>query len=208
MAMTIQAGEYKSRVGLRDIYYAIVSEDSLAAFTVGTPKYLAPAASATQAPATNTETQYADDQPFDVVTSKGEIEVVVNVTAIPLVTLAEITGEAYDAANGRMYDVGGTAPYVALGFRTKKSNGKYLYYWYMKGTFNSPNEDSETLGETPTPQTQEITYTAIQTVHKFDVGQAEDKALYRVKGDEDATGFDATGWFTEVQTPDVLEVSS
>jgi len=206
--MTIQSGEYKSRVGLDNLYYAIVSVDSAAAYTVGAPVYLAPAAAATQAPTTSIETQYADDQPYDVFTGEGDTEVVLTMTGVPLVTLAAITGKTYDAVNGRMYDTTQSPPYCALGFRAMKSDGSYRYYWFLKGMFNMPGEDSETKGETPTPQTQEITYKAINTVHKFNVGGSSTYAIKRVTGDTSATGFSATNWWTAVQTPDSVVIAS
>ena len=206
--MTIQAGEYKSRVGLDNLYYALVTTDSAATYAVGSTTYLAPAAAATQAPSTNIETQYADDQPYDVITSEGATEIVLTVTGIPLETLAAITGKVYDTVNGRMYDTTGTPPYCALGFRALKSDGSYRYYWFLKGMFTMPDENLETKGETPTPQTQEITYSAIQTVHKFNTGGANSYSVKRVTGDTSITAFSATTWFDAVQTPDSVTIIS
>ena len=64
--LSVNSDEYKSRIGLDSLYIAEVTADSAAAYTADTPEYLAPAAEATQQPATNQSTQYADDQPYRV----------------------------------------------------------------------------------------------------------------------------------------------
>jgi phi13 family phage major tail protein len=197
-------GEYKSRIGLDSLYVATITADTAAAYTPGTPAYLAPAAEATQEPTTSFETQYADDQPYDIMTSEGPTAIKLVITGLDLQTLAQITGRVFDAGEGRLYDNGGTPPYMALSFRSKKSNGSYRYYQYLKGKFEMPKEETATLGEKPEPKTLELTYTAIRTIHKFDLWAAADSvtdSVKRIIGDEDTDNFDATGWFTAVQVP-------
>jgi phi13 family phage major tail protein len=205
--MTPNAAEFKSKIGLDMLYAALVTADGAAAYTAGTPFYLAPAATASQAPSSNQETQYADDQPYDVITSEGPTVVNLDVTGIPLEYLATILGKVYDSTTGRLYDNGGTPPDVALSFRSMKSNGHYRYFQYLKGKFSAPNEDTETKGETPTPKTTTLTYTAIRTIFKFDLGDIDD-SVKRVVGDDDATNFSSTNWFAQVQTPEVAAVSA
>jgi len=196
------SGENKSRVGLKDLYIAEVLQDDESAFVTGTPERFAPAAEANFEPTVSSETQYADDAPHDVMNAEGETKVTGKVTSIPFPTLAKATGKTFDAASGRVYDSpGATPPYYALGCRSLKSNGKYRYYWFLKGQFSMPKEEFTTRGEKPEPKLQEFTYTAIQTIHPFDLGGGVTKALKRVMGDEDTTNFDATGWFLQVQTP-------
>ncbi len=194
------AGEYKSKVGLDNLYVAEVTADSASAYTAGTPAYLAPAAEASQEPASSFEVQYADDQPFDVMTSEGETKITLTVTNIDLATLALITGRVFDSASGRMWDHGRTAPYFALSFRSQKSNGNYRYYQYLKGKFDMPKEDVATKSETPEPKTLQLTYTAIRTIYEFDLGSFND-SVKRVVGDDDTTNFSGTTWFSQVQTP-------
>jgi phi13 family phage major tail protein len=211
--MSIDSGEYKSAVGLRDLYIAAVTVDSAAAYTAGTPEILAPAASANAAPNQSFEVQYADDGPFDVFASEGETVIDLEVTAIPLVTLAAISGKIWDATTGRMYDHGGAAGYYALGFRSLKSNGSYRYFWYLKGRFDTPSEEMATKGETAEPKLQKLKFTAIKTTHPFTLSGSVTDGAKRVVGDEDATNFDGTTWFSQVQVPgavapDALALSS
>lgn len=204
--MTVNAGEYKSKIGLDSLYVASVTTDDATDYVAGTPAYLAPAAEASLAPTTSFEIQYADDQPYDVMTAEGDTKISLKVTNIDLAMLAAITGKVFDAAVGRMLDNGGSAPYMALSFRSMKSNGEYRYYQYLKGKFDMPKEDISTKGEKPEPKILELTYTAIRTTYKFDLGAIND-SVKRVVGDTDITAFDETGWFTSVQMPDKVSSS-
>lgn len=203
----INASEYKSVVGVKDLYVAPVLQDDLSAYLGDTPEYFAPAAAISAAPAVNSETQYADDNPFDVVVNEGETVLTLTVTGIPPEMLAKVLGKVFDSTTGRVYDTGGTPPDYALAFRSLKSNGSYRYYWYMKGKFSAPAESFETRGDTPAPQTIEITFTAVRSIYAFDVGDVNAE-VKRVWGDEDTTDFSGTGWFTQVQVPGVATPSA
>ena len=201
-------GEYKSKIGLDSLYVAEVTADSAAAYTAGTPAWLAPAAEASLEPSTSFAIQYADDQPYDVATAEGETKSNLKITGLDLETLAWITGKVFDATTGRVYDNGGIAPFMALGFRSKKSNGSYRYYWFMKGKFDMPKEAIATLADRPDPKTLDLTFTAIRTVHQWSLGGGVTDSVKRVIGDTDTDAFSATGWFTQVQVPGVATPSA
>lgn len=205
--MTINDGEYKSVVGLRDLYIAAVSADGDAAYTAGTPQRLSYAATLSATPNQSFETQYADDGAFETVASEGETTFDLEVTAVPLETLALISGKIFDSTTGRVYDNAGTPGYFALGFRSLKSNGSYRYYWFLKGRFNAPNLEAATKGETAEPKIQKLQFVAVKTLHQFDLGDIND-GVKAVIGDEDTDSFDATNWFAQVQVPGVAAVSA
>lgn len=201
--MSPTQGEFKSQVGLRDLYWALVTQDDLSAYSADTPAQLAPAINANASPASNSNTQYADDGPYDVQTSEGATTIEIETTNIPVQTLATLLGKVYDAATGRMFDQGGTPPDIALSFRSLKSNGSYRYYQYLKGKFAAPNEEHSTKTDTPDPKPATITFTAVKTVHQFDLlgdGSLLD-GVKRVIGDEDDANFDGSSWFNAVQVP-------
>ncbi|MDD5367459.1 MAG: Ig-like domain-containing protein [Anaerolineaceae bacterium] len=208
MTVNANAGEYKSRVGLDSLYVALVTQDTAAGYVAGTPEYLAPAATASQKVTSSQDTQYADDQPYDVMTSEGPTDVELEVTGLPLEMQALVLGKAFDATTGRMYDYGGSPPDVALAFRSMKSNGKYRYYWFMKGKFSPPDEETATRGEKPEPKTAKLNFKAIPSIYKFDIGSGVLKAVKRVVGDEDTLNFSGSTWFSQVQTPAVAAVSA
>lgn len=208
--MAPNANEFKSVCGVEDMYYALVTQDDSGGYVAGTPKQLAPAIDVSLEPTSSLDTQYADNQPYDVAASEGETKISLNVTGIPSEILAELLGKVFDAASGRVFDAGGgaTPPEVALGFRFVKTNGSYRYVWYLKGRFSPPKEEASTKTDKAEPKPQSATFTAIKTVATFTLTGSITDGVKRVFGDEDTTNFSATDWFTQVQTPTTTSVSA
>lgn len=181
------------RVGLKDVHYAIMQEDE----TYATPKKLIGAISATISPTTNTETLYADDQAYEVASSLGDISVEMNVANIDAEDLKELLGHKINADGVLVKSSEDNAPYVALGFRSKKSNGKYRYTWLYKGKFQPEEQNYETKKDSPAFQTPTISGTFIPR---------ETDKQWQAQVDEDDTGVKPeviTNWFTSVyeETP-------
>lgn len=206
--MTVTADQYKSVIGLSDLYYALVTQDDDTDYVADTPKKLAPAVDATVTPTTNSNTQYADDAPFDTIVGEGATSLEMSITALPPETYAEITGKIFDAASGRVFDGNGVPPYVAVGFKSLKSTGKYVFVWFLKGRFQAPTEEFATKTDNPEPKNRKLTYTAIFTEHRFDVASGVKQPVKRVWGDEDVADFSGTDWFTQVQVPGVTSPSA
>lgn len=206
--MSKNAPEYKSVVGVDMLHYALVSADSAAAYTAGTPAWLAPLAELSAEPAANSEDQYADNQVYDTLSSVGPTALNITITDLPAEVYAELTGSKFDATTGRVYENEGVPPYFALGFRTMKSNGKYRYYWYPKCQFSIPKEEASTKKDTPEFKTRALVVKALKTIFKFTVASGETDGVKRVWGDEDTDSFSATDWFTAVQTPAIASVSA
>ena len=158
---------YKSYVGVDQVYYALVTQDDESAYAAGTPAYLAPVMHVAQAPKVSSKVQYADNQPFDAMSAEGETELDVEITGLPHSVEAVILGKIWDEVNDRLYDHGGQAPYVALGFRAKKSDGTYRYYWFLKGQFSAPSEEQATQADAPDPKSIKVKFTAVRTVYEF-----------------------------------------
>lgn len=205
--MAINADEYKPVVGLDSIYIAEITADTAAAYTAGTPAYLAPAAEAKAAPAVNVQTLYYDDQAYDTALAEGQTEIELTLSNLDPATLASLTGGHFEASDGRVYDRANPAgaPNYALGFRSKKTNGSYRYFWYLKGRFTKPEENFATQGDTPEAKNVTLKFTGVKTTHQWGLDAPSSPTItdgvIRVWGDEDTTDFDATDWFTAVQEP-------
>lgn len=200
----IVSGEYKSVIGLDKLYYALVTVDSAAAYTSGTPAWLAPAATAKVATAVNTTEQYADDGVFDASTAEGASVIDIEVTNVPLVTAATLLGKTYNVANGMLVEgAGAAAPDCALSFRSKKSNGKYRYFQYLKGKFSQADEEFATTEASPAPKTMKLKFTAFNTIHPFQTATGKTETVKVVKVDEDVAASAAliAAWFNAVQIP-------
>jgi len=202
MPINANPDEYKSVIGLDELYVAEITADSSTAYTAGTPEVLAPAAEVSMKPVSSQETQYADNQSYDVFAAEAETDMEITLTGVPSEMLAKLTGSEFDAATGRVFDNAGIPPWMALGFRSMKSNGKYRYYWFLKVQFSPPEEGAVTKADKATPKTIKLVCKAIKTTYKWDLGDVTD-SVKRVYGDEDTDSFSATGWFTQVQVPSV-----
>ena len=201
MPLSVNSSEYLSTVGLDDLYVAEVTQDDADAYVADTPEWFAPAAELKQEPSVSEETQYADDVPYDVMSIAAETKVTVNVTNIPPAMLAKIMGYVFDAVSGRVFeDPDAVPPYMALAFRSIKSNGSYRYIQFLKGKFSKPSQEAATKADSPEFKQTEVVYTAIPTVHEFDLGSIN-RRVTRVWGDEDTDNFDGATWYSQVQTP-------
>jgi phi13 family phage major tail protein len=152
---------------------------------------IAGAINAKISPKSNTETLYCDDGPDETVTSLGEIDVEFEAKDIDLNTQAALLG--HSVTGGVLVKKStDTAPYVALGFKSKKSNGSYRYVWLYKGKFALQEQEYQTAEDKPKFQTPKIKGTFIKRTF--------DNAWQKI-GDEDhpdwavSTGIN---WFTAV----------
>ena len=191
----------KSYVGVDNLYYALVTQDDANGYVAGTPAYLAPLMTVSVKPKTNSKVQYADNQPFDSMSSEGESEADVEITGLPSDLQATLLGKVWDNTNGRMYDNGGTPPYVALGYRAKKSGGGYKYYWYLKCQFSPFDEEAGTETDTPDPKSTKLKLRALRTVKTFQLSASITDTVKRLVGDDSHSGFSGTTWFNSVQVP-------
>jgi phi13 family phage major tail protein len=177
------------QVGLKDLHYAILTKDDSTGVVYQTPVKIAGAINAKISPKSDTQTLYADDGPSETVTTLGEIEVEFEAKDLPLSVQAALLG--HSISNGILIkNANDIAPYVALGFRSQKSNGKYRYVWLFKGRFETPEQEYKTKEDKPSFQTPKIKGTFVK--RDFDNN-------WQIIGDEDEAGFtQANTWFNAV----------
>ena len=108
-------------LGLKDLYYAVCTEAD-GAESYGTPKKMAEAMSA-------------------------DLSVKLGIKDLTPEVLAELLGQAVDKNSVVWAGKEDEPPYVAVGFRAKKTGGKYRYVWLLKAKFKVPSEKYETKGE-------------------------------------------------------------
>jgi|SRR5690625_2043494 len=168
-------------VGLKDIVYAELKEDSEEVVTYGEVKKFAPAITANVDTNQESATQYADNGPISVVSQTGETTLSLTVDEIPQKVLAEILGQ--ELKKGVIaYKQDAIAPYVAVGFIGNKDNGEKRLVWLTKGRFSIPSDEWNTKTDSPEFQNQEIEGTFIRREH--------DK-VFKIVGDTDDEDFKA-----------------
>lgn len=134
-------------IGLDKLYYAPITEGTGGDETYGTPAVLAKAISAELSVELAEATLYADDGASEVVKEFKNGTLSLNVDDLGASVAAKLTGAQVDS-NGVLISASedGGDP-VAIGFRAKRSNGKYTYFWLYRVKFGVPGAELNTKGD-------------------------------------------------------------
>lgn len=142
-------------LGLKDLYYAVISiEDNVE--TYGTPKKLAGAMTADLSVKTADGSLYVDDSLQESISEFANGTLKLGVDDLTPEVTAEILGQEVDENKVVWAGEGNEPPYIAVGFRAKKTGGKYRYIWLLKCKAKIPGEKYETKGESIKFNTPEI----------------------------------------------------
>lgn len=197
--------------GVEDLVAAEVLTDDNAAegggYTTGDVFDIAGIAEITKSTSSSNESHYYNNMPAVVVSSTGADEVTLSTSAIPLDVLAKLTGQKYDETTGTLIEGDRETKYFAIGYKTKKTNGDYVYVWRLKGTFNIPESTHATEDDGTDANGQELTYTGITTTHKFTKvtdKNGNKKGAKAINVDLGKNLADVSDFFDEVVTPDTL----
>lgn len=177
------------RIGLRDVYYALLTQDDITlGVTYSAPVRMIGAITANINPNSSIETLFADDGPMETASTIGQIELELNLADIPLDVRAVLLGHTYVVATGELVEKSSDIPpWLAIGFRSLKTNGDYRYVWLVKGKFMIPEDEHETKGDSITFQTPSISGSFVKRDYDD---------VYRKMGDEDDAAFNPATWFT------------
>ena len=178
-------------LGLRDLSYAICTKAD-GVETYGTPKRMAEAMTADLSVKTADGSLYADDTLSESVSEFASGTLKLGVKDLTPEVLAEVLGQMVDQNKVVWAGKDDEPPYVAIGFRAKKTSGRFRYVWLLKVKFKVPSEKYETKGESIKFNTPDIE--ADFTARKSD---GRWKADFVGTEDSDA----AKTWFTEVPEP-------
>jgi phi13 family phage major tail protein len=189
-------------IGLDKLYYAPITEAAQTGVeTYGTPVMLAKAISAELSIELAEATLYADDGAAEVVKEFKDGKLTLGVDGIGRSAAAVLTGAKVDE-NGVLISASedGGAP-VAIGFRAKKANGHYKYFWFYRVKFGVPNTNLATKGDSITFSTPSIEGTVLRR-NKLD---GNGNHPWKAEADQDDTGVEAatiSAWYTTVYEPD------
>ncbi len=188
-------------IGLDKLFYAPITEDEHGEETYGTPKVLAKAMTADLSVELNEATLYADDGAAEVVKEFKSGTLSLGVDDIGAEVAGDLTGTTIDA-NGVVISSSedGGDP-VAVGFRAKKSNGKYRYYWLYRVKFGIPATNLATKGDSITFSTPTIEGTIMRRNREDAFGKHPWKAEV-TEGTEGVAQEVIDNWYTEVYEPD------
>lgn len=188
--------------GCDNLVIAEVTQDSLTeTYTTGAVNTLAPVAEISKTVETSSETHWYDNTGMIIIHSEGTDTVTLTVPALPLNTLAFITGKTLDSNTNAFIDGEAVQKYFAIGYRLRLTDGTYRYVWRLKGSFAIPDETSATENDGTDTNNQQIVFTGVKTVTKFTNGSSQAKAVVL---DEISSKVQLDTFFSTVQTPDTI----
>ena len=187
-------------IGHDKLYYAPITEDENGEETYGTPVQLAKAISAELSVELAEATLYADDGASEVVKEFKSGTLSLGVDDIGPSVASDLSGVTIDKNNviiASSEDV--TAP-VAIGFRAKKSNGKYKYFWLYRVKFGIPASSLATKGDSITFSTPTIE----GTIMRRNKPDGKNNHPWKAEVTEGDTGVETsviTNWYSKVYEP-------
>ena len=187
-------------IGLDKLYYAKITEDESGNETYDTPAQLAKAISAELSVELAEATLYADDGAAEIVKEFKSGTLALGIDDNGVTAASDLTGSVIDDNHVLISSAedGGTP--VAIGFRAKKSNGKYKYYWLYRVKFGIPATNLATKGDSITFSTPTIEGTVLRR-NKVDVGGRHPWKAEVTEGDTGVSNDTVTNWYKEVYEP-------
>ncbi len=194
-------------IGLDKLYYATITEATqestgvhIGDETYGAPVQLAKAISADLSVELTEATLYADDGAAEIVKEFKQGTLSLNVDDIGATAAAALTGVKVDD-NGVIISASenGGNP-IAIGFRAKKANGRYKYFWLYKVKFGIPATNLATKGDSITFSTPTIEGTVIRR-NKLDANSEHPWKAEVTEGDTGVSAATIAGWYNAVYEP-------
>ena len=194
-------------IGLDALHYAEITEDAEGNETYGTPVKLAKAMSAELSVALAEATLYADDGAAEVVKEFKNGTLSLGVDDIGSTAAAALTGVTIDKNNVIISTSEDGGKPVAIGFRARKANGKYRYFWLYRVKFGIPSTNLATKGDSITFSTPTIEGTVLRRNKEDARGQHPWKAEV-TEGDSGVTSATISDWYKQVYEPAYTTASS
>ncbi len=193
-----------TRIGCDNLVYALLTaDDGTTDPSYGEVKKAPGVMSLNINPNASQETIFYDDGPGESATTLGNIEVEIQKNELTTEQKADLLGHTIDSKGAIVYGANDVPPWVAIGYRTLKSNGKYRYVWLYKGKFLEPEDNSETKGDSINFQSETIVGQFVKLEKKYEIGAKEIQPWkYEIDAEhDDADESLMATWFESVQLP-------
>ena len=187
-------------IGLDRLYYAKITEGENGEETYATPTPLAKAISAELSVELAEAILYADDGAAEIVKEFKNGTLALGIDDIGSTVASDLTGATIDDNHVLIStSEDGGAP-VAVGFRAKKANGKYKYYWLYKVKFGIPATNLATKGDSITFSMPTIEGTIMRR-NKLDAKGKHPWKAEVTEGDTEVAAETITNWYKNVYEP-------
>lgn len=189
-----------STIGLDKLYYSKITEGETGDETYGAPVQLAKAIKAELSVEIAEATLYADDSPAAVVKEFKSGTLSLGIDDIGVSVAQDLTGAVIDDNHVVISGSEDGGSPVAIGFRARKANGKYRYFWLYRVVFGIPAANLETKGDTISFATPTIEGTVMRR-NKLD---GNGRHPWKAEVNEDDASVPVvviTSWYTAVYEP-------
>lgn len=190
-----------STIGLDSLYYAKITEDANGDETYSSPIKLAKAMTAELSVELAEATLFADDGASEIVKEFKSGTISLRIDDIGVTAAQDLTGAKIDNKHVVVSTSDDSCEPVAIGFRAKKSNGKYRYYWLYRVKFGIPGASLQTKGDSITFSTPTIEGTVMRR-NKVDGLNNHPWKSEVNEDDSSVSSSTISGWFSEVYEPD------
>lgn len=188
--------ENKVRFGLKNVYYAVLTESTDGTNnTYGTPVAVPGAVSMTLDSNSSDGTFYADNVSYYKTFANNGYSGTLEMARINDAMMKDIFNMTLDSSN-TLVEATGTQPKpFALMFQIEGDQNEELNVLYRVVPTSKPTAGSQTVEETVEPVTQSFDFEALPLV----TGPAYQKGLIKRRTTDTTTTSVRTGWFTTVQ---------
>ena len=186
-------------IGLDKLYYAKITEGADGEETYATPVQLAKAISADLSVELAEATLYADDGAAEVAKEFKSGTLSLGIDDIGTEAASVLTGATIDKNKVVVSASEDNGSPVAIGFRAKKANGKYRYFWLYRVIFGIPSTNLATKGDSITFSTPTIEGTVLRRNKADTRGKHPWKA--EVTEGDTTSATTITNWYKEVYEP-------
>lgn len=190
-----------STIGLDSLYYAKITEDANGDETYSSPIKLAKAMTAELSVELAEATLFADDGASEIVKEFKSGTISLGIDDIGVTAAQDLTGAKIDNNHVVVSTSDDSCEPVAIGFRAKKSNGKYRYYWLYRVKFGIPGASLQTKGDSITFSTPTIEGTVMRR-NKVDGLNNHPWKSEVNEDDSSVSNSTISSWFSEVYEPD------
>lgn len=181
------------RIGLKDLYFAPITNETEQSTTYGAPFKIGAAMNATITATKADASVYADDALFESISALSSFEVTITAADFASAEVAnKLLGRSDDYV-GSVDTESDTCPNGALMFRSLRSNGTYDYVVLYKGKFGVNDAEYTTKGDS-------IEFKNVELTGTFGA-RLDGKMRYVVNSSEEDAAAAIAAWFTTVQEP-------
>lgn len=201
-------GEFTLKRGLKNVFAAEITVDDNETgeghgYATGTPFHLIPAGEMSRTVDSEKQDIFYDDTVFATVGKEGATTISITGAALRPDALARINNKDVDATTGAVVDSGEFKPkYFAIGGEAENLDGTSELFWFMKGTFNIPEQEDKTKDDSTDTNGMTLEFAAVPTQHIFELKNSKckrvviDTSITELKQNQD--------WTAQVVTPDLL----